>query len=196
MHFSARVVPFDGKPAISFAIPIARTLIILLYCVQEVLRIFLADVFYFEIVYDKRELDGARLVQPQSRRCLALCVAMISQAIYQEFLCYYPCLWETIHSLLGLTIYEAAIFRRLISCSCYNLASRDPGTLHVLAWRCQCMPTLLLEKCSLIMSVCCILRGELHLRPRPARCNWVVPRGDARLTAVAVIGKASWETAH
>jgi hypothetical protein len=40
MHFSARVVPFDGKSTISFAIPIARTLIVLSYCVQEVLRVF------------------------------------------------------------------------------------------------------------------------------------------------------------
>ena len=99
--------------AISFAIPIARTLIILLYSVQEMLCIFLADVFYLEIVYDKRELDGPRLVQPQSRRCLALCVAVISQGICQEFLCYYPCLQETIHSLLGLTIYQANWGRNL-----------------------------------------------------------------------------------
>ena len=98
MHFSARVVPLDGKPAISFAVPITRTLIILLYRVQEVLR---------KIVYDKRELDGARLVRPQSRHYLALCVALISQAICQEFLCYYPCLQDTIHFLLNLTIYEA-----------------------------------------------------------------------------------------
>ena len=78
MHFSARVVPFDGKSAISFAVPIARALIVLSYCVQEVLRISLANVFYSKIVYDKRELDGVRLVRPQSRRCLALCVAVIS----------------------------------------------------------------------------------------------------------------------
>ncbi len=78
MHFSARVVPFDGKSAISFAVPIALTLIVLSYCVQEVLRIFLADVFYSKIVYDKGELDWVRLVQPQSGRCLALCVAVIS----------------------------------------------------------------------------------------------------------------------
>ena len=59
MHFSAHVVPFDGKSAISFAVPTTRTLIILSYHVQEVLRIFLANVFYSEIVYDKRELDWA-----------------------------------------------------------------------------------------------------------------------------------------
>ena len=100
------VVPFDGKPAISFAIPIAQTLKILLYHVQEVLRIFLANILYSKIVYDKRELDGVRLVRPQSRRCLALCVAVISQVICQEFLRYCPCLWETIHSLLNLTIYQ------------------------------------------------------------------------------------------
>ena len=59
MHFSARVVPFDGKSAISFAVPIARTLIVLSNCVQEVLRVLLADVFYSEIVDDKGELDWA-----------------------------------------------------------------------------------------------------------------------------------------
>ena len=40
MHFSARIVPFDGKPAVSFAVPIARTLIILLYHVQKMLHVF------------------------------------------------------------------------------------------------------------------------------------------------------------
>ena len=78
MHFLAHAVPFYGKSAISFAVPIARTLKVLSYCVQEVFRIFLANVFYSEIVYYKGELDWARLVQPQSRRCLAPCVAVVS----------------------------------------------------------------------------------------------------------------------
>ena len=78
MHFLARVVPFYGKSAISFAIPIARTLIVLSFRVQEVFRIFLAKVFYSKIVYYKGELDWAQLVRPQSGHCLALCVAVVS----------------------------------------------------------------------------------------------------------------------
>jgi hypothetical protein len=78
MHFSSHVVPFDGKSAISFAVPIVRTLIVLSNCVQEVLRVLLADVFYSKIVDDKGELDWARFVRPQSGRCLTLCVAMVS----------------------------------------------------------------------------------------------------------------------
>jgi hypothetical protein len=107
MHFLARVVPFDGESAVSFAIPIAQALIVFLYCVQEVLRIFPADLFYSKIVDDKGELDWARLVRPQSGRCLALCVAVVLELICQEFLRYYSRLWEPVHSLLYLTVYES-----------------------------------------------------------------------------------------
>ena len=48
-------------------------------------------------------------------------------------------------------------------------------------------------KCPLFMSTCCILVGELHLCPSPARCNWIGPRGTVCLTAMAVTRKASWE---
>ena len=68
------------------------------------------------------------------------------------------------------------LFRRLVSWFWCNLAFRGLGTPRMLAWRCQHTPTLLLERCSLCMSVCCILVGECHLPPRPARCNRVGPQ--------------------
>ncbi len=68
------------------------------------------------------------------------------------------------------------LFRRLVSWFWCNLAFGGLGTPRMLAWRCQHTQTLLLERCSLCVSACCILVGGRHLPPRPVRCNWVGPR--------------------
>ncbi len=62
VHLSPVVVTLYGESAISFTIPIAQTLEVFLYCVQQVLCILLANVLYSKVVEDKGENNEAGFV--------------------------------------------------------------------------------------------------------------------------------------
>ncbi len=50
MHLAPVVVPLYGESAILFTISIAQTLIVLFYCVQQVLSILLANILYSKVI--------------------------------------------------------------------------------------------------------------------------------------------------
>jgi hypothetical protein len=77
---------------------------IVILCSAGAQRILLANVFYSEVVYNEGELDGARLVRPQSWCCLALRVSVLLQAVRQQLLRNNPRLRQAIHSLLDLAV--------------------------------------------------------------------------------------------
>ncbi len=58
------VLPLNDETTILFPVPISQTLVILLYCVQQVLHILLINVLYFKIVKGKGENDGMGVVLP------------------------------------------------------------------------------------------------------------------------------------
>ncbi len=53
VHLATVVVPLYCESTISFTIPIAQTLVVFLYCVQQVLHILLANVLYSKVIDDK-----------------------------------------------------------------------------------------------------------------------------------------------
>jgi hypothetical protein len=64
VHLAPFVVPFYGETAISFPVPIAQTLVILSYYVQQVLHILLANVLYSKIIDDEGENNVTKVVPP------------------------------------------------------------------------------------------------------------------------------------
>jgi hypothetical protein len=64
VHLAPDVVPLYGESAILFTIPIAQTLIVFLFCFQQVLSILLANVLYYGVVNKEGENNGAGFVLP------------------------------------------------------------------------------------------------------------------------------------
>ena len=64
LHCATCIVPLDGKSAILLPLPITQALIVFSYCVQQVLRILLADILYSKIIDNEGECNGAGFVLP------------------------------------------------------------------------------------------------------------------------------------
>jgi hypothetical protein len=64
VHLAPIIVLLSGESAILFPIPIAQTLVVFSNCVQQVLRILLANVLYSKIVDNKGGNNGVGVVLP------------------------------------------------------------------------------------------------------------------------------------
>ena len=72
MHLFTLVIPLNGESTVSFPFFFDQALIIFLDCLQQVLDVFLTNVFDSKIVDDQCKGDGSPFVFPQPGSGLAL----------------------------------------------------------------------------------------------------------------------------
>ena len=71
------------------------------------LRVLLANILNPKVVDNKGEVDGAGVMFPETRGCLALAISMLSKAFFKKLLGNDTSLWQAVHPLLYLVVYVA-----------------------------------------------------------------------------------------
>ena len=134
VHLFAGIVPFDGKSAISFSFLFEQARIIFLHHLYQVLSVFFPNVFYPEVVNNKRKSDWMLLMCSQPWCCLALVVPVLLQPFCQELLGDDSHLQEPVHALADFTVDVPIGCRNVKQVVMCNVIFRHVGEfqLHVL----------------------------------------------------------------
>ena len=83
MSLSSFVVPIQGDANVPGSIPFRCNRIIFFKCFLEVERMFLAEIFYSEIIDYQRELYRAPCVLPKAWDELALLVSFLVESLFE-----------------------------------------------------------------------------------------------------------------
>ncbi len=81
------VVPFNIDAGKLFAFPVIRHLIVLIEDAQEVVGVFVSNIFDAKVVNNEDKLDGAPCVAPEARRGGSFVVAKSIEAFLYQVVC-------------------------------------------------------------------------------------------------------------
>ena len=104
MDLPPSVIPIQGDSDVASSVPFGGNSVVLLQCLFEVHRMFLADILDTEIVNDQSELYWSPLVFPEARNQFALMVTVLVEAFFQQFVGEETGLWQAVHALVGLNV--------------------------------------------------------------------------------------------